>query len=147
MDGVKRATSSDFQQLQKALDGNIASVHKFLLSECNGGIWLMEKKLLSTDSIIQTTCNNSSSKLWNSDIIPLAIDGQGGDTLLVYLSDSTAVYEWDEDSGLSDSPVSKSLLKFLEDYRNKMLNGHFEFVEDVGIIEHVNSSPQKGHRK
>jgi hypothetical protein len=140
---MKKATSADFQRLSKSLDVEVPFVLKSLLQECNGCIWLMEKKLLSVESIIENTLSHASNKLWKPDYIPVALDGSGGDSLLVYNGKNGSIYEWDEDSGLSDALIASSFSRFLEEYRNHLLNGHYEFVEDVGIIEHVSSSPHK----
>ena len=46
-----------------------------------------------------------------------------------------AVFEWDEDDGVSEDPISSSLTAYLEDYRNRLLSGQCEFLEDCGVVE------------
>jgi hypothetical protein len=48
-----------------------------------------------------------------------------------------AVYEWDEDDGVSSDPVAPSLAQYLEMYRNQLLAGHCEYLDDAGVVEKV----------
>lgn len=149
MDDTTGASSTDFQRLSKAVDAEVPVALRTLLSECNGGIWLMEKKLLSVEAIIDLSCKHSRSQFWKDDMIPIAEDGSGGDEILIYRAKNGEIYEWDEDNGLSEDPVARNFSRYLEEYRNHLLNGHYEFVEGVGLIEHVGNkshSPQKSRK-
>jgi len=140
LDDVNKATSADFQQLAKGLDVDLPAQLDFLLSECNGGLWFMEKRMLSAQEIVKTVCNFSSAKTWRIDMIPFAEDGSGSEALLVYLTDSGKVCEWDEDSGVEDERSAPTLSRYLESYRNKLLTGRCSYDEGLGVIESVGVS-------
>jgi hypothetical protein len=57
-----------------------------------------------------------------------------GGALVTDTSSKNAVYEFNED-GKGDRPLAPSLLEYLEKYRNRLLSGKFDFVEDVGLVE------------
>ncbi|CAN0033533.1 unnamed protein product, partial [Choristocarpus tenellus] len=47
------------------------------------------------------------------------------------------VFEWEpEDDGEGDQ-VSSTFSGFLEDFRDQLLSGHFEFVEGLGVVERL----------
>ena len=58
--------------------------------------------------------------------------------LLAINKKSGKVIEWDEDEGSGDV-LAESFYSYLEDYRNSLLGGKFEFLDDVGVIEKVSS--------
>lgn len=140
LDDVRKASSADFQQLAKGLDVDLPSQLDFLLSECNGGLWFMEKRMLTAQEIVKTVCNFSSAKTWRNDMIPFAEDGSGSEALLVYLVDSGKVCEWEEDSGIEDERGAPTLSQFLEKYRNQLLSGKCSYDEGLGVIESVGNS-------
>lgn len=59
----------------------------------------------------------------------LVVDGRG------------AVCEWSEGAG---EMVAKSLPTFLEKFRNDLLSGHYEFVEELGVVERAGSRVPRG---
>lgn len=54
------------------------------------------------------------------------------------------VKEWEEDSGLGDT-LAGSFNDYIEEYRNALLAGKFEYVEDCGCMEKAGSGG--GNRK
>lgn len=75
-------------------------------------------------------------------MIPFARDLD--DNMLVI--DSTgAVREWSEADG--GDVVSKSLPSFLEKFRNDLLSGHYEYVEEIGVVEKAGASRAPAHHK
>lgn len=131
-----KANSSDFQKLEKSIDTELPDALKILLSEANGGLYFMDKKLLSTSEILEYVMKFEKSKDWKDGYIPFTSDG---DTCLIINTRNDEIYEWEcNDNYLGDN-VSISLNKYLEDYRNDLLSGHFEFLDDVGVIEKMNN--------
>lgn len=57
-----------------------------------------------------------------------------GGALVADTRSRNAVFEFNED-GKSDRPLAATLLEYLEKYRNRLLSGKFDFVEDVGLVE------------
>lgn len=57
--------------------------------------------------------------------------------LLVDTLNNTAVVEWDEDEGVSESSIAPSLAGYLENYRNQLLSGKCEFLGDAGVVERI----------
>ena len=68
---------------------------------------------------------------WQDDLVPIARNIDSGDLLVVH-GKGVSTWSGDEGPGSTDSP---SLATYLEAYRNKMLGGHVEYVEDCGIME------------
>lgn len=134
------ASSVDFQRLEKTMDTELPSALRVVLSEINGGIYFMEKRQMSTDDIADCFAKVERSKKWEAGLIPFCGDE---DTMLVIdTQHDYKVHEWDSSDGLGDQ-VSSTLERFLEDYRNDLLSGHFEFLEDVGVIEKMGKAASK----
>lgn len=138
-------TDVDFQRMGKAVDAQFPAALDTLLSEVNGGLWLEDKKTMTSDEIIAAVQSNESSKRpgWKASHIPFACD----DVPSIYLIVDTAtergeVYEYDIDDGMEeDSPVvAPALDAFLETYRDGLLNGMFEYIEDCGVTEKMGAS-------
>lgn len=126
------ATSVDIQRLEKSIDTQLPFALNVLLSEVNGGIYFLEKKLYSTNEIKDSFQDLEGSKKWKQGYVPFS--GDDSTVLIVDTSNNDAVYEWDRDSGLGDE-IASTFVRFLENYRNDLLSGHFEFLDDVGVIE------------
>ena len=132
------ATSVDIQRTEKSIDGSLPRALKSVLAEVNGGIWLMEKELLSAEKISDMVSSVQSSSLWKDYFVPFAGDESG----LLVLNRDGEVCEWDPEDGLSDS-ISPSLSSYLEHFRDQLLEGHCEFLRDVGVIEKVTGKSRK----
>ncbi len=52
------------------------------------------------------------------------------------------MYEWDSEDGIGDL-LSRSFSQYLEDYRNSLLEGHMEYLSDVGVIENMTTAKSK----
>ncbi len=92
---------------------------------------------MSCDSIAQVTSKFEGRKNWRQGIVPLCGDEGMGMLVVDTATAKTAVYEWDEDDGIADDPIFPSLGTFLEDYRNRLLAGQCEFLDECGVIEKV----------
>lgn len=131
---IGKASSVDFQRCEKLIDMPLPKTLKLVLSEANGGLWLMDKELLSTEAIARVLSAVQSSTSWRGLLIPIA--GEPSTGLLVLNANTNEVLEWDEEDGLGDS-VAASLTGFLESYRDSLLEGHCEYLRDVGVVEKV----------
>jgi cell wall assembly regulator SMI1 len=125
------ANSVDIQGLEKTIDSALPSSLKAVLSEINGGIYFMDKRQLNTAQIAEATGRMERTPGWKAGLIPFCGDE---DTLLVIDTRYGEVMEWDVNDGKGDT-VASSLEQFLENYRNDLLSGHFEYLEDIGVIE------------
>ncbi|RLN72071.1 hypothetical protein BBJ28_00011659 [Nothophytophthora sp. Chile5] len=72
-------------------------------------------------------------KDWASTLIPFATNVDGG-ALVTDTGARNAVFEFSDD-GKGGRSLAPTLLEYLEKYRNRLLSGHFDFVEDVGLVE------------
>ena len=125
------ATSTDIQRLEKALDSELPRVLKVLLGQVNGGIYFMDKEQLNSEAIMSMSSDLEGSRLWKRGLVPFCGDDN---SMLAIDSRTDEVHEWDSDEGLGDV-VAPNLLRYLEDYRNSLLTGHFEFLDEVGVVE------------
>lgn len=98
-----------------------------------GGVWFEDKELIGLQS-----CGKLLGEI-DKPYFPFCRDVDDG--MLVVDCDSDAVYEWDLADGRGDK-VDGSISSFLEDYRNKLLEGKFEFMEGDGCIEKVGGGKQ-----
>eukprot|EP01041_Mallomonas_annulata_P007037 gene7037-14313_t len=126
------------QGLEKATELSMPEGLAILLSVIDGHIWFMDKKMLSIEGILSTLSEVDSSKKWHHNFIPFCGDPSG---MLVIDTSSGEILEWDEDDGAGET-VSSTFSSFLESYRNDLLAGHMEFLEDCGVIEAM-SKPKK----
>lgn len=126
------ATSVDLQRLEKSIDVRLPNALRALLSEVNGGMYFMEKKLLSTEEIQDIFSSNERKSNWKAGLIPFA--GEESSLLVIDTRRDDAVREWDEDDGVGDT-ISDNMVRYLEEYRNNLLGGHFEYLDDVGVVE------------
>jgi hypothetical protein len=138
------ASSVDFQRLEKSIDTELPNSLKILLAEANGGIYFLDKKMMGTEDIASCVSKFERSRDWKAGLIPFCGDDE---TLLVIdTRNYDGVYEWDTSDGLGDM-VAPTMEKYLEDYRNSLLGGHFEFVEDIGVIEKMGGKTVSTGRK
>jgi len=141
LEKIEGASDADLMKVEKIAD-NFPSALSKLLRCLNGGIYFGQCCLFSTKEIIEwgEKCAKMSSK-WNESWIPIATDVDGN---LILIDAEGAVREWDADAELlSKELIAASFATYLEDYRNKLLSGHMEYIEDVGIVEAVSTSPAK----
>jgi len=107
---------------------------KLYLSEINGGVWFMDKICLSTTEIISISNDLQECRLWKSSYFPIC----GDISNLLILNQRGEVCEWDDEDGCGDL-ISDSLSEYLEDYRNSLLDGKFEFIKEIGVVEKMTS--------
>jgi len=105
-------------------------VWQMCLAAHDGGMPLYDFTALSCEQIGQATQEGRSSSKWQDDMVPVARNPEG-DLLVVH---AKGVSTWSGEDGLG-SVEAVSLAAYLEGYRNKMLGGHVEYVEDCGIME------------
>lgn len=74
-----------------------------------------------------------TSRGWNSTFIPFAADLDEA-CLIIDTSDEAAIYEYDQDNG-KGKLLADSLPEYLEKFRDQLLSGQYEFIQDVGIVE------------
>ncbi|KAL4110815.1 hypothetical protein PRIC1_002502 [Phytophthora ramorum] len=125
--------NADIEALEKTLGMEIPEELRSLLTTQSGGIWFDEYKSLSADDIINKAETLASVKGWKSSLIPFAANVDGA-ALVTDTSSRNAVFEFGED-GKGDRLLAATLLEYLETYRNRLLSGKFDFVEDVGLVE------------
>lgn len=131
------ASSVDVQRLEKAIDTQLPSTLRILMQECNGGLYFMDKRQLTAIDIMDAVSNVENSSRWRQGLIPFCGDESG--YYVIDTTDDDAVYEWDTDEGLGDR-VSSNLTRYLENYRNELLENRFEYLQDVGVVEKVTKS-------
>lgn len=134
------ASSADIQRLEKTIDIPLPRAMKVLLSEADGGLYFMDKKQLSVQDIQEFIENQQRSRKWKEGLLPFCGDDSGA--LVIDTEDHDCVREWDADDGLGDQ-VSSSLVRYLEQYRNNLLGGQFEFVDEMGVLEKMSSRPNR----
>jgi hypothetical protein len=115
---------ADIEKIEKIFGDSLPGALVILLTKCgNSPIWFMDKCLLTADDIFKYI------QKFNMECIPFA----GNEDDMLVISAEGSVCEWDDD-GVGDV-VASSLPLYLEEYRNFLLNGHGEFLADVGVIE------------
>eukprot|EP00599_Poterioochromonas_sp_BG-1_P008657 CAMPEP_0173151250 /NCGR_PEP_ID=MMETSP1105-20130129/11458_1 /TAXON_ID=2985 /ORGANISM="Ochromonas sp., Strain BG-1" /LENGTH=163 /DNA_ID=CAMNT_0014066569 /DNA_START=3 /DNA_END=494 /DNA_ORIENTATION=+ len=134
------ASNADLQRLEKAIDTRLPVALKALLLEVNGGLYFLDKKQLSSDEIQDIFAAHERKSSWREGLIPFA--GEESSLLVIDTRRNDAVREWDEDEGLGDT-LSDNIVRYLEEYRNNLLGGHFEFLDDVGVVEKMVGKPRK----
>lgn len=133
------ATTVDIQRLEKAIDTQLPTTLRILLQESNGGLFFMDKRQLSTIDIMDAVSNAENSSRWKQGLIPFCGDESG--YMVIDTTDNDSVYEWDSDEGLGDR-VGSNFTRYLEKYRDDLLENHFEYLLDVGVVEKF-SKPHK----
>ena len=105
-------------------------------------IWIFDKQLLNTSAITNIITNNDKNKKWKQSYVPFAGTNDDG-LLIIDTSKKNCVYEWNESDGIDPDQecLSGSLGQFIETYRNTLLNGNCEYIEDVGVVEKIASKP------
>ena len=95
------------------------------------GIWFEDKELIGLQS-----CGKLLGEI-DEPYFPFCRDVD--DAMLVVDCDKETVYEWDLADGRGDR-VAGSINDFLEEYRNKLASGKFEYMEGDGCIEKAGGS-------
>jgi hypothetical protein len=86
--------------------------------------------------IIHSLQNLEANKLWNDNLVPFACESS---CYLVINKKSGSVVEWDEEDGINET-LSDSFNEYVENYRNSLLEGKYEYLDSVGVIEKISSS-------
>jgi len=106
-------------------------------------------------AVLATIKSYRDSDTWSPRLVPFAKE-QYEDNFLVLEFPAAAgpggsvdpsaavVKEWCPDDGLTDGEgPAPSAATYLEQYRDKLCSGRFEYVEDVGLVERMATSPKK----
>ena len=104
-----------------------------LWREASTGIWFEGYELLHPQSITKMLSDV------DAPYVPFARDID--DALLVVGDD--AVYEYEMGEGRGDR-LESSMADYLEVYRNKLLEGRFEYMDGDGCVETMASAPSRG---
>ncbi|GLD98636.1 hypothetical protein PINS_up007353 [Pythium insidiosum] len=128
--GEKRA---NIEALEKELGRPLPDALRGLLSKQSGGLWFDEYKSLSADDIARTAESLSRASGWKSSFVPFAADADGNALVTDAATAKCAVFAFGDDGRGRD--LAPSLSTYLEEYRNRLLSGRFDFVEDVGLVE------------
>jgi hypothetical protein len=139
---VESASTVDLQRLHKAIDTDIPNLFKLFLSEINGGIYFLDKEFLQTNKIIEIQNQVEKSKRWRNGLLPFC--GDEDSLLVIDTLNNDEILEWDSDDGIGNL-ISPNFIRFLENFRNGLLSGQYEFVEDIGMIEKITNT-QKSHK-
>eukprot|EP01039_Chlorochromonas_danica_P005601 gene5600-6167_t len=137
------ATSADLQRLEKAVDIPLPRPLKTLLREANGGLYFLEKQQLSAEEIHEFVDGHERSRLWKSGWLPFCKDDSSA--LLIDTNRADSIWEWDIDDGLGDE-VAPNLVRYLENYRNDLLSGRFDYVDDLGVVENMGKASHQSRK-
>lgn len=95
-------------------------------------MWFYEFKALSHLEIIDQLDQVSAWPRWKPDYIPFASDIDET-VLMIDLDDEGAIYEYSSEG--KGKLVADTLDKYLEHYRDTLLSGKCEFIEECGVCE------------
>mmetsp|Transcript_42760 Transcript_42760/g.70901 ORF Transcript_42760/g.70901 Transcript_42760/m.70901 type:complete len:178 (-) Transcript_42760:258-791(-) len=127
-ENVQPGDKSGVQSLSKAIGADVPEELEEFMLQINGGAWLYEKKCLSLEE--------SVDKVLQEGHVTIASDVDGNYLVADVESPGTKLYEYDESDGLG-SCVASSFSSYIEEYRNLLLSGKCEFIEDTGIVEEM----------
>ena len=123
---TKPDSATALEPLGKALGGEVDDTFITVVEECGNGIWYGDKKGMSCDEIVDAV---DSGKFGSA--LPFASD-EDGDFFLAINRDGAVVEYSEEEEG---EEICGSMADYLEDYRNGLLAGKFEYIEDCGCME------------
>ncbi|RHY09434.1 hypothetical protein DYB28_000941 [Aphanomyces astaci] len=110
----------EVEALEKALDAPVPKVTT------------LAQRALRDPEIISTAETSQSWDGWARGHVPLAADVDGA-LLVIDTKHGNAVHELSSE-GLGRQ-LGPSLTAFFETYRNELLSGNYDFVQDVGLVE------------
>jgi hypothetical protein len=123
---TKPCSAEDLEPLSKVIGSEVDDTLISLVEECGNGIWYGDKKGMTVDAIVDAV---DSGKF--GSCLPFASD-EDGDFYLVIAEDGSVKEFSDEEEG---DVMGGSMNDYLEEYRNGLLGGKFEYVEDCGCME------------
>jgi hypothetical protein len=120
--------SEEVEPIPKASGSSLDTVLSSLLTETGGAIWYGDKEGFTPSKVIEA-CS--------------AEDFQGGtpfaadvdDEFYLVITEDGEVKEWTQDDGYGDETLGGCFADYLEEYRNDLLAGKYEYVEDCGCME------------
>jgi hypothetical protein len=125
---------AQIEMIEKAFDLTIPETLDILLhNKHHTEIWFMDKQSITGSMIFKFI------QKYKMDCLPFCGNDEVG---MLVLNSKGEVCEWDVDDGVGDV-VENSLNEYLEYYRNFLLDGHGEYIEDVGIIEKMTGAGRK----
>ncbi|CAM9247663.1 unnamed protein product [Chrysoparadoxa australica] len=123
------------EEVEKACDAELPQSLALILAS-GSDWWFYEKRLLPGQAIVKMIGDLEGGEGWRPNLIPFAADVDDN-FLVADIAKNGAVLEWDESGKGEGSCLAKSFSAFIEDYRNQLLSGAYEYVEDLGVIEKV----------
>ncbi|TYZ58863.1 hypothetical protein PybrP1_000499 [[Pythium] brassicae (nom. inval.)] len=125
-------SNADLDDLEQALGTELPEALRSLLTKQSGGIWFDEYKSLAAEDVAGAAETLSGVKGWKKSFVPFAVNLDGA-ALVTDAGSRSAVFEFGDDG--SGGQLAPTLLQYLEEYRNRLLSGQFDFVDDVGLVE------------
>lgn len=83
-------------------------------------------------AIISTAESLGRDSGWKASYIPFATNVDGA-ALITDVNARNSVFEFGDDG--KRRQLAPTMLQFIEEFRNRLLSGQFDFVEDVGLVE------------
>ncbi|TMW66419.1 hypothetical protein Poli38472_004184 [Pythium oligandrum] len=128
----RAAKSTDVESLEEELGREIPEALRSLLKKQSGGLWFDEYRSLTPSDIVRTAEKLAGVGGWKTSFIPFAAD-LDGNALITDAASKSAVYIFGDDG--KGRQLAPTLSEYLEEYRNRLLSGQFDYVEDVGLVE------------
>lgn len=130
---VAGADPAAVEALPKALGCGVPRVLGLLWEECDGGVWFGEKEFVTVERLEKLHADLERDPNFREGFLPFAADLDGGLLVVDTCAPGQPVLEFDEDG--PGRALAASVLDFMEEQRNSLLSGRFEFVEDCGVVE------------
>ena len=138
--------SAVVEGVEKSLGHELPPGLGLLLEKAGAGCWYYERQGLGAEALAKTAGDMGLAE----GLVPFASDVDGN----LYVVDTTSkgepVFEWDGDDNSRGDRVAASFEDFIEKFRNDLLSGGFEFIEECGVVEGMGSGggggESKGHK-
>uniref|UniRef100_A0A7S1XMT8 Knr4/Smi1-like domain-containing protein n=1 Tax=Phaeomonas parva TaxID=124430 RepID=A0A7S1XMT8_9STRA len=132
-DGLRGADRGSVEALRKSLGVDVPEILERLWCEADGGVWFGDKELLSVQRLEKLFADLEGGAGFREGFLPLATDVDGNLLIVDTGSPAMPVFEFDDD-GLGDK-LAASVVNFMEEQRNNLLSGNFEYIECCGVVE------------
>lgn len=110
------------------MGGEVEGTLCALVEECGNGVWFEGKKGIEVAKIVDLVVDGK----FGEGVVPFACDEEEEEFLVI--DGKGRIREWEEEEG-DGEVLAESFDDFLEQYRNDLLAGKFEYVEDCGCME------------
>ena len=157
---IEAAEEEEVQPIEKAAGSSLDTTLSYLLTTCSAGIWFGDKMGMTASNIVDTcavedfsggipfaACVDDEFYLvvheskypQPTNIKPFASTNFPLHSIPPLASTGGEVREWTQDDGYGET-FADSFKDYLEEYRNALLGGKYEFVEDCGCMEKAGGS-------